>query len=243
MASFSITNSKRTGHYLAVLGLVIFGLYAFLLMPGAGNAVSTVTVGELQITIVPVGTAPDQEYVDLAFDTPAQLGSINMDGWTLQVDGAVVETFEGAELAYGSPIRLCSESSLLLPSCIPSWAGEVFPDAAGVVTLVNKEGVIMATVSYTAPAVSVPVYESFGWQAELYAKRDQVAFCSTRDGVTFKVGKDQAVKLVEGLKGRSVVTAESIVPAFYHRFDGTMSYYAGQNYDDLGAARLANGCQ
>jgi hypothetical protein len=51
------------------------------------------------------------------------------------------------------------------------------------------------------------------------------------------------VKLVEGLKGRSVVTAESIVPAFYYRFDGGMSYYAGQNYDDAGAARLANGCQ
>lgn len=235
-------NTKRTGHYLAVLGLVIFGVYAFLLLPGSGNAVSSTTVGELQITAVPVGTAPDQEYVDLAFDTPAAAGSIDMNGWTLQVDGDVVETFEGAALTYGAPLRLCSENSLLLPSCIPSWAGEVFPDAGGVITLVSAEGVVMATVTYTAPQESLPVYESFGWQEELYAKRDQVVFCTTRDGVAFKNSKEQAVKLVDGIKGRSVVTAESIVPDFYYRFDGAISYYPGQNYDAAGKARLANGC-
>jgi hypothetical protein len=235
-------NTKRTGHYLAVLGLVIFSLYAFLLLPSAGNAVTSTTVGELQVTLVPVGTTADQEYLDIAFDTPAMAGGINMNGWTLQVDGTVVEEFVGTVLAYGTPMRLCSESSLLLPSCIPSWTGEVFPDSGAVVTLVSAEGAVMATVNYAGVATSVPVYESFGWQEELYAKRDQVQYCTSRDGVEYKTSKEQAVKVVEGIKGRAVVTQQSIVPDFYYRFDGAISYYGGQNYDAAGQTKLANGC-
>jgi hypothetical protein len=244
MASQSKTSarSNRNGHYLAVLGLVIFGLYAFLLLPGASNAVTTTTIGELQLNIVPVGTAADQEFVDLSFTSPAASSSVDISSWTLRVNDVVVEEFFDTALVSGTPMRLCSESSLMLPGCNPSWAGEVFPDQAGVVTLVSAEGIVMAMVTYSEPAESQAVYETFGIQAELYAKRDQVPFCTTRDGATFKASKEQAVKLVDGIKGRSVVSAESIVPAFYYRFDGGMGYFAGQNYDDAGAARLANGC-
>lgn len=234
---------KHTGRYLAVVGLIVFGLYAFLLLPGAGNAVTTTTVGQFQVSLVPVGTEPTAEYLELGFNSPAAGSSLSLEDWSISIDGTEVTSLSGVSLSTGQSLRFCSFDTDLLPGCTPLWNGEVFPDGGGTLAILDAAGVPVAQFTYDATTPSSIVYNTYDWQAELYAKRDQVTLCSTRDGVAFKLNREQATKVVDGLKNRTVISQHDIVPAFYYRFDTGLGYYPGQNWSAATAAKLAANCQ
>lgn len=233
---------SRMGHYLAGLGLTVFALYAFLLWPGSGQAVTNSPVGEFGVAVVPVGTTAEAEYLDLSFPTTAAGAVLDVTGWSVAVNGTPVAVLSTTSIPANSLIRLCSTAGLI-PDCLPSWDGAVFPDEGGTVAVFDAAGSLVANVTYNAVDTSVVVYETFGWNAPLYSTRDRVAYCSTRDGVKFRETKEQAAKIVEGIKGRPVVDATAIVPPFYHRLDTTLGYYQGQNWTPENAAKHANGCQ
>jgi hypothetical protein len=228
--------SEKMGHILAVIGFVVFGLYGFLLLPEESSAVSSLTVGTLAMGVVPVGAQADLE--SLSFDYEGA-GTMKLSGAIVVVNDVAIYTLPETVLKSGDKITLCSSTNASV-GCIPAWAGEVFPDALGAVKLQGTNGGDMALISYENPDNSALIRGTFERAEMVYGERDQVELCHTKDGVSFRLAKDLALKLMSG-KGHGT-DALDVIPPFFYRFDGGVNYYAGANWE-TGVAKFVAGCK
>lgn len=226
----------NAGHYLMVLGLAVFGLYAFLIMPQAGNAVTTMAVGQFEVAFVAFGAQPDYESITLGY---SGAGQIDLEGWTIDIGDTPLTTITGVVLHDGERVQFCSDSNSDV-NCQALWSGAVMPDADGMLTVRDATGGVVYSKTYTTIGNSEIIRDTVDWQQAVYATRDQVTLCHTTDGVSYKKSKDQAVKITT-IKGHSA-DPQDIIPPFYYRFDAGFGYYTGLNWK-TGAAKFAAGCQ
>ncbi len=227
--------TNKAGHYIAVLGLIVFGLYAFLLLPSESGAVSSMTVGTLSMSFVPQGALPELE--SLTFEYTGA-GFMDLTGYTVIVSDVAVYTLGTTVLQSGEKITFCATTNTAT-ECTPAWDGAVFPDEGGTVRVQGADGGDVLLVPYGAVGDSAVVREIYERMESVYAERDKVDLCHTRDGVTFKMAKDQVTKLVNG--NGHAGDAQDIIPPFFYRLDADTQYNPGMNWD-TGAAVFERGC-
>jgi len=228
--------SKRTGHYLAVLGLFVFGLYAFLLLPAESGAVTTMTVGILSVEVVPEGTTPELETFSLGYNGP---GYLDVSGYTVMVDGVIVFAISNVQLSDGEKVTFCANSNNAL-GCVGAWDGTIFADVGGSVVLKAATGEEVVVINYSDVGNSIMVRETYERAEAVYGEREQVALCHAKETGSYRLSKDQTIKIVSD-KGH-VTDPLDIIQPFFYRFDAGINYYAGQNWE-TGAATLLAGCE
>jgi hypothetical protein len=228
--------SKRTGHFLSLLGLAVFGLYAFLVLPSESSAVTTMTVGILSAEVVPEGTTPELETFSLDYSGP---GVMNVSGYTVVADGVPIFTISDTELSDGEKVTFCANGNTAT-GCVGVWEGEVFADNGGTIVLQGSAGGDVIVMNYSEVGNSTVVRETYERAESVYGVRDHVDLCHTRDAVSYRMAKDQTGKLLAA-KGHATDLLD-IIPPFFYRLETGINYYAGQNWE-TGAGTFMAGCK
>ncbi len=231
-------------HYVVVIAAVAFGVYAFFFAPTAGEAVSTVSIGDVKGTLHYHPSSLGTEFFVIEYNSDIGVGSIDISGWSVSNESGVVYTFGSKVLNNGESLRICADSSL--DTCNDEWGNEgVWDNSGGTFTLTESGGTTAFSVTYTGQGPGSSVVSSKSYSKPVYEKNDKITLCHIDQKGNYVTKAAQTGPFVrseeDGKKGHHQ-DAGDVIPAFYYDLGEGISFNDGLNWPEMKSV-FDNGCK